>query len=147
MALIASRDSKILSQIAGTEFVIKKTLVSSAITQAGVDVTLVSAIGELLLLDCVVKTGATGLAAGTNFQLLTNNTNGLANFFVETVANLGANKTIDMTGASVTKIRTVLETGKKIQAKSTVADCTGAGTIDIYLRFMRISDYASVSPA
>lgn len=131
----------------GSEFWVKKTLTSSAITQAGVDITGVSTTGELAIEDVIVKTDATGLAAGTNFTISSNNVKGLANVFAETVANLGANKTIDLTGASVTKIRTVLETGKKLTAKSTVADCTGAGTIDIYIKLQRLTAAATIAAA
>ena len=127
--------------------IIKKTLVSSAVVQAGVDITGVSTTGELELVDVIVKTDSTGLAAGTNFEILTDNTNGLANAFVETVANLGASKTMDLNGASVTGIKTVLEVGKKFQAKATVADCTGAGTIDIYLVLRRLADDALIAAA
>ncbi len=131
----------------GTAFWVKKTLVSSAVVQAGVDITGVSATGELAVLDVIVKTNATGLAAGTNFEVCSNNANGLLNIFVETVANLGATKTMDLTGASVTKIRTVLEVGKKLIAKATVADCTGAGTIDVYVRFERLTAGATIAAA
>ncbi len=131
----------------GTEFWVKKTLTSSAIVQAGVDITGVSSAGELAIEDVIVKTNSTGLAAGTNLEICSNNANGLANILVETVANLGANKTMDLTGASVTKIRPVLEVGKKLIAKSTVADCTGAGTIDVYVKFKRLTAAATVAAA
>ena len=123
----------------------KKTIISSNIlTASALDISLVSVNGELAIMDVICKTDATGLAGGTNFQILSNNAKGLANIFVETVANLGANKTIDLTGASVTKIRSVLEVGKKLQVQNTVGNGTGAGTIDIYVRFMRLADYANV---
>jgi hypothetical protein len=139
---------KIYDQTAvGNTFLVKKTLVSSAVVQAGVDITGVSSGGELAIEDIVVKTNGTGLATGTNFVICSDNANGLANIFVETVANLGANKTMDLTGASVTKIRTVLETGKKLIAKSTVADCDGAGTIDIYIKFRALTAGATIAAA
>jgi len=131
----------------GTEFWVKKTLTSSAIVQAGVDITGVSSTGELAITDVIVKTDATGLATGTNFVVCSDNANGLANIFVETVANLAANKTMDLAGASVTKIKTVLSTGKKLIAKSTVADCTGGGTIDVYVKFQRLAAGAIVAAA
>jgi hypothetical protein len=87
----------------------------------------------------ILKTDSTGLAGGTNFVLSSNNAKGLANILVETVANLGANKTVDMFTASVTKIRTVLESGKQLQISNTVGAGTGAGTIDIYVTFRKTS--------
>lgn len=131
----------------GTEFWVKKTLTSSAITQAGVDVTGASSGGALTIADVVLQTDATGLAAGTNLTLETNNTNGVAVFFSTAVSGLGANKTINIDTASVTKIRTVLESGKKITAKMTAADGTGAGTVDVYLKFQRHSSGATVAAA
>jgi len=130
---------------AGQSFWIAKTgVVSSTVTQAGVDITATSTTGPLAIEDVVVQTNGTGLAGGTNFQITLNNASGASVFFAETVANLGANKTVDMTGASVTKIRSVLETGKKLTLKSTVADCTGAGTIDIYVKFRRQTAGANI---
>jgi len=131
----------------GTSFIIKKTLTSSNITQAGVDITGVSSNGELEIEQIICKTDGTGLATGTNFQIYSDNAKGLANIFVETVANLGASKTIDLETASITKQRTVLETGKKLIANSTVADCTGTGTIDIYIKFKRIAAGAIIAAA
>ncbi|MFA5030686.1 MAG: hypothetical protein WC495_03795 [Patescibacteria group bacterium] len=131
----------------GTTFWIKKTMTSSAIlTASNVDITGVSAGGELAIEDVIVKTDGTGLATGTNFELLSNNAKGLANIFVETVANLGASKTMDLDHASVTGLRTVLESGAKLQVHSTVAACDGAGTIDIYVKFRRIAAGAIIAP-
>lgn len=155
--VVANRDGSILERLedlkanggegVGSEFWVKKTLTSSQILQAGVDVTGVSSGGELALTDVVVKTDGTGLAAATNLSLETNNAKGLAAFFVTAVSGLGANKTIDLSGASVTKIKTVVETGKKVVAKATVADATGSGTIDIYLKFQRLAAGATIAAA
>ena len=131
---------------AGADFwLVKKGVVSSTITQAGVDLTLPSVGGDIAVKDVIVKTAATGLATGTNFQITSDNSNGIAVFFAETVANLGANKSIDMTGASVAKIRTTLESGKKFKLSSTGADCTGAGTIDIHILCSRLTAGANVA--
>lgn len=123
---------------AGRQFWIKKTLTSSAIVTAGVDVTGVAS-GEIAIEDVIVKTDGTGLAAMTNFTLTTDNAKGLATFFSTAASGLGANKTIDLAGASVTKIKTVVEDGKKVIAKATAADGTGAGTIDVYLLCRRLA--------
>jgi hypothetical protein len=131
---------------AGSDFwLVKKGVVSSTIVQAGVDLTLPSVGGDIAVKDVIVKTAATGLATGTNFQITSDNANGIAVFFAETVANLGANKSVDMTGASVTKIRTTLESGKKFKLSSTGADCTGAGTIDIHILCSRLTAGANVA--
>jgi len=129
----------------GTEFWVKKTLTSSAIVQAGVDVTGASSAGELAIVGIVLKTDGTGLATGTNFQLTTNNAKGAAVFVAEAVASLGASVTVST--PSITNINNVLESGKKVIAKSTVADCTGAGTIDVYIKFQRLAAGATVVAA
>jgi hypothetical protein len=132
----------------GTEFWVKKTVTSSTITTASaVDITGVSSGGELAILNIVCKTDSTGLAGGTNFQVKSNNTKGLANILAEAVANLGANKTVDLSSASVTKQPTVLESGAKLQVQNTVGDGTGAGTIDIYIHFQRLTAGATISAA
>lgn len=137
-----------LRTAAGTSFVVKKTLTSSAVVQAGVDITAVSTVGDILIEDIVFQTNATGLAAGTNFTVESNNTSGVAVFFSETVANLGANKTESLGTGSVTAGDAfVLETGKKLIAKCTVADCTGAGTVDVYIICRRLADNATLTAA
>ena len=131
---------------AGSEFwLVKKAVVSSTIVQAGVDLTLPSIGGELAIKDIIVKTDATGLAAGTNFQITSDNANGIAVFFATAVSGLGANKTIDLSNASVTKLKSVLESGKKLKLSSTAADCTGAGTIDVYVLCQRLTAGANVA--
>ena len=131
---------------AGTEIVITKTLTSSAVLSAGVDVTAVSTVGGLFLKDWTIRTSSTGLATGTNFTLETNNVNGAAIFCSHAVASLGANILIDKKTATTGK-STYLETGKKIIAKCTVADCTGAGTIAIDLNFVSAVDNAGIAAA
>lgn len=122
------------SSAAGGELLVTKTLTSSAILQTGVDVTGVSSGGGLFLKHWSLRTNGTGLAAGTNFTLETNNALGGAVFASHAVGSLGANVLIDMKTATTGKA-TYLESGKKIIAKCTVADCTGAGTIAIDLLF------------
>lgn len=132
----------------GTSFWIKKTITSSGITFAApVDITGVSSVGELVVDEVILKTDSTGLATGTNFQVLSNNSKGLANILVEAIANLGTNKTITLEDASVTKVKTVLETGKKLQIQNTIADGTGGGTVDIYVKFIRLAAGATIAAA
>lgn len=149
--------AKAVSYRKGSSFWRTYTLTSSNIKTATKGSLTPAATGKLFIRECIVKTDGTGLAGGTNFELLTTNAKGVANFFVETVANLGANVTKVMTAGgdnadtttsdarpSVTALPTVLEAGKKIQYDSTSADCTGAGTIDIHLEFVRLDDGADI---
>lgn len=129
----------------GTEFIVKKSLVSSAITQAGVDVTGVSSVGELEIMDVVLETDGTGLAAGTAVQLKTDNAYGAEIWAQELVANLGASATVSTPSAVNKKV--VVETGKKVTINSTVADCTGAGVLNVYIRFKRIAAGAIIAAA
>ena len=126
-----------------------KTATKLAITQA--------ATGDLAIVQAIVKTDATGLASGTNFIIGSTNAKGLVNIFVETVANLGANITKNLSAGhttgdlttgnanpTVTANLTVLEAGQNLWVNSSSADCTGAGTIDIYVQFERITDNGDV---
>lgn len=126
---------------AGQYIVKKVTVTSSSIPQSGgTDLTIATATGGDMALDNIqLATDSTGLAGGTNFQLVSNNTKGLTTspFMAETVANLGANKSIDMNDASVAKKRIKIESTKAIKANSTVGACTGAGTIDINIIAVR----------
>lgn len=120
----------------GTRVILKKTITSSTITTSAQDLSTTS-LGEFLVDNVVLKTDSTGLAGATNFRILSNNAKGLVAICEETVANLGATKTIDMFTASVVKQRTVLESGKKIQFLGTASAGTGAGTIDVYVSLIR----------
>lgn len=131
----------------GSTFVVKKTLTSSAITQAGVDVTAVSTVGDIQIIDVTIQADATGLAAGTSFTLECNNTKGSAVFLSTAVSGLGANTLMDLDSASVVSKTVVLESGKKVVAKCTVADCTGTGTVDVYLVCRRLNNGASLAAA
>jgi len=134
----------------GSVFWVFKQLTSSDILTTGVPVTGVAAVGEIAIEDWVLKTdAATGLAAGTNFELTTDNARGevAAGFGVETVANLGALKTVDKAETSVTGQNTILEVGKKVIAECTDVNCTGAGTIDVYLKCRRLAAGATLAAA
>lgn len=121
----------------GTMFFLKKTIVSSAITTAAQDLSLL-AFGEVQLSGIILKTDATGLAGGTNFAITTNNTKGLAAVATETFANLGANRTV-ITPSVANNTTTTIENGKKLQFASTVANGTGSGTIDVYFSCRRVT--------
>lgn len=143
----------------GSTFWRTKTITSSAITTAAIDLT-TTATGRLLVRNIIVKADATGLAGGTNFEIKSNNAKGVANIFVETVANLGANTTKAMNGGginadtttsdmtpSVTSLPTVIEPGKKLQYDTTGSAGTGAGTIDVHVQFERIDENADIQAA
>lgn len=123
----------------GTQFWVTKAMTSSNILSASAtDLTLVST-GDLAIREIILQTDATGLAGGTNVNILSNNATGQPIILAEAVANLGANKTVDITTASVTKQPAVLESGKKLQIQSTAAPCTGAGVVTVYIMCERLS--------
>lgn len=133
---------------AGTTFWISKTLISSNIvTATPPDITGVSSGGDLAIRDLIIQSDATGLAGMTALTVATNNVKGVLIFFQTAITALGANGTVDMANASVTKIHTILESGKKLTANRTVADGTGAGTITVYVRFERLTAGATIAAA
>ncbi len=145
-SLIASMLNVEGSLRAGDVFYLNKTVTASTITQAGVDLTGVSTTGAIAIEDVILKTNGTGLAAATNFQIVSNNATGLLLIMAEAVSNLGASKTVQGKLASVTPlVETVLESGKKLTLKATVADATGAGTINITVRCRRMATGATVA--
>jgi hypothetical protein len=131
----------------GTTFWVQKSFASTAIVTAGADLTGASSGGDLEIEEIILRTDATGLATGTNVEIESNNALGLADILVEAVANLGANKTITMDNASVTKIKTILTSTKKLTIKSTVANCDGAGNLHVSVKFRRLAAGATVAAA
>jgi hypothetical protein len=91
--------------------------------------------GDIEIDQIFFSTDSTGLASGTNMEILTDDPIGLAAFFVETVANLGANASIDMTSASVKKQRRIIRNGYHLQIASTSAACTGSGKWSAYVQY------------
>lgn len=142
----------------GERFWVKKTLTSSAITAAALDLTSV-ATGRLAILNVICKTDATGLAGGTNFVIAATNAKGTLNIAVETVANMGANVTKSFGnppagdtstsdgGYTVTQLVSVLEAGKKLQYNITSGPGTGAGTVDVFVQFERMDENAQITNA
>jgi len=96
-----------------------------------------------ILAALVAAAAFAGELGGSRLHMAPDDTVG---FFAETVANLGAKANMDLSGASVAKIRTVIEVGKIIKAKATAADCTGAGTIDVYILLQRLTAGATIAP-
>ena len=122
-----------------------------------VDITTVSAGGELFIEDVVIKTGGVGLATGTTFRVVSNNANGTTTVLLTRISKLGVGRTVslatelaDLVNASPAlgvNAPTVLEAGKKLSVSNTDAASTGAGTIDVYIKFRRMSDTASIKAA
>ncbi len=133
----------------GAQFIVKKTLTSSAVLQAGVDVTGLATGGDILIEDVIFQSDGTGLVTGTNFELKKNGGKGVLTVFSESIAAIGgANKSESLgTGSVVAGDAFVLESGQKLTANSTVADCTGAGTLDIYLICRRVAAGATLAAA
>jgi len=119
------------------ENVLKIAGLSSDIGTVAVSIATVTG-GDVEIEQMILETDVTGLAGGTNVQILTDDAIGQANMLVETVANLGANKTVDMFSASVTKQRKIIRQGKHLQINSTVAACTGAGVWNLYVHYRPI---------
>lgn len=136
-----------LTQGVGEVFWIKKTLTSSAILTTATDLTNQSRRGDLVITDVILKTDGTGLATGTNFVLSVTNSNGDLTLLSTAVSGLGANKTVDLANATVSGMQTVLEVGKKVTFECTGSACTGAGTVDVYLKLERLRQGASVMAA
>jgi hypothetical protein len=149
----ANRDGSVLERLedvrdlqeAGEAFWVTKTLTSSAILTGGVDVTGVSSGGVLTLDEVIATTDATGLAAGTNFTIETNNASGATAGWGETVANLGATKHVSV--GSVFNEKQAIESGKKLVAKCTVGSCTGTGVLTLYLKFIPHTAGATIAAA
>jgi hypothetical protein len=130
--LLANVDTLLNASPALGNVPIQKSFLSSAILASG-PITAFTANGcDWLIEDVLFETDATGLAGGTNLQLSTDNARGkTGTLAAETVTNLGANKRVDATAASVTAgpARFTLEQGQHLKLQSTVAPCTGGGKL------------------
>lgn len=133
-----------VNNMVGAVVGLKKTITSSTITTSAQALT-TNATGDVYIENIVLKTDSTGLAGATNFRILSNNAKGALPIVEETVANLGASKTVDAFTASVVKQRTMLESGKQLQFLGTASAGTGAGTVDVYILYRRLSAGASIS--
>jgi len=124
-----------ISNIDFWTFVIEKKITSSDILTASA-VNIAQFVWNWVIIeDVIARTDSTGLAWGTNFQILAD----WIVFFSETVANLGADTIGDLNSASVTGIKTSVGTWDKyISVQNTVADGTGAWIITIQLVCRRL---------
>lgn len=149
---VAEQVQRIAKETLGATFWLKKTVTSSAILTTNVAITEASTGGELMIEDIIIKSDSTGLAAGSTFRIVTNNAKGTTGVFMHPVNLLGANRTVDMDNAEEYSVRDVnnrviLEEGKTLSVNCTVTACTGAGTIDIYIKFRKLADNASILAA
>jgi hypothetical protein len=120
-------------------FQVQKDIVSSALTTS--DVNIVECIGNgLMIEEVIVRTDATGLAGGTNFQL---KADGVL-FFSTAVAGLGASSAKDLRTASVTGVKVTVPAGAKyITVSNTVAVGTGAGVATVTLKLQKLDGSAT----
>lgn len=112
-------------------YTVKKTVVSSDITTTASNV--FKSVGNgVQVEEVVIITDGTGLAGGTNIILKAD----WITFFETTVASLGADSVVDKDNATESGSKVIIPTGiKNISIESTVADCTGAGEIEIGLTY------------
>jgi hypothetical protein len=99
--------------------------------------------GDIEILNAIFKTDSTGLAGGTNLEINTDNVRGRPEILSETVANLGANKTVDLFSASLVKQRTVIEEGKSIKIGCSGSNCTGTGVWELDIEYRPLVGTAS----
>jgi hypothetical protein len=121
---------------------VQRNVVSSALTTS--DANVFQVVGGGMLVECVVvRTDATGLASGTNFQL---KADGVV-FFSTAVSGLGANSVKDIKNASVTGSQVTIPPGTKyITVSNTSAAGTGAGVATITLGCRRLDGNSSIEP-
>lgn len=144
---LRSQILKAITRFSGSTFFIVKTIISSDITVAAQDLTTV-ATGRLLIEDIIVKTDSVGLAGATNFRILSDNDKGELAILESVVSGLDGNKTFSLKNPnaqpSVVSEPTVLEAGKKLQFLGTSSPGSGAGTIDVIIKFRRIDKNATL---
>ena len=164
IAEIAQAVHDLTSRGLGTDFWLGTTVVSSGIVKATLQLTQVSTGGDLVVEDIILKTNGVGLTGGDTLQIVCDNVKGTLLILGEAVSRLGVNKTTDMaamvayqavqdynkTGGSAgtaKNCKTVLESGKRIGIKSDQTANTGAGTIDVFIKFRRLAADADVKLA
>lgn len=157
MANFKNDVARIAKDIVGATFWVKKTVTSSAVLTTSVDITTPAAGGELFIEDVVIKSDTTGLATGTTFRVVSDNSKGTTTIFLTRVSKLGVSKHVsfdselnDPINASQSlsvNTPTVLEIGKKLSVSNTDTAATGAGTIDIYIKFRKLSDASKIVAA
>lgn len=130
---------------AGCAYIGTFPLVSSAILASAAS-TVATASGSIQIDQVILETGSTGLAACTNISVTTTNTKGLLTLFAEAASNLGANRNVQATAASVTAMKPfVIEDTKLIKIQATGVDCTGAGTLNLIFIGKRVTAAATLN--
>ncbi len=135
--------------------VITSTIVSSTIpddgggTPTGAPIT-GAASGDLMLEEIIMQTdAATGLAGGTTMQIISDNTDGLTGvttpIWDEATASLGIGATINNGSADLNLLPIMLEAGKKLYINCDDAVGTGAGTVEIIMKFMQVTPGATIA--
>lgn len=134
---------------AGKQFIVQKSLTSSAIVTGGVDVTGTASGGDVLIENILLETDGTGLATGTNFTIEKDGGTGVLTFLSQVITGLDeGNEQVDMKNASVVSSQfAILDSGQKLVAKCTGSSCTGSGVIDVTLVCRRIADTSAVAAA
>lgn len=138
-----------LRTMAGTTFVVSKTVVASAIVAAGIDLTAVSTVGAILIEDVVIQNAGTQMdsaANGATLELYTDNVAGSGSFITDAEAKLLANVVLS-TPTHTTNSKVVLETGKKVKVKATGEDFTSAGNVTFHIICRRLADNAGLAAA
>lgn len=115
---------------------------SSALTTSFVNKLLVIG-APIIVEDVIVETDGTGLAGATLFQVKKSDTTGNSIMFSEAVANLGANKTYDLSSATI-KNRSVCNANTYIGVLGTASAGTGAGVARVTIRYRKTDENSKI---
>jgi len=113
------------------------TGLSSDLTTVAQNLALVTG-GDVSIENILFETDATGLAGGTTLEFLTDDPIGLAVFASIAVSLLGANKSCNMVGGTVTftvAVPRTIRPGYHLQILGTAAAGTGAGVWRMYVTY------------
>lgn len=117
-------------------------VVSSTLTTSFANKILV--IGSPIMVeDVIVETDGTGLAGATLFQVKKSDTVGNSIIFSEAVSNLGANKTYDLSTATI-KNRSTCAANTYIGVLGTASAGTGAGVARVTIKFRRTDSNSQI---
>jgi hypothetical protein len=141
---------------ADTCIVITKDITSSNIPDDGGGTPLAApltgaASGDLLLEEIIMQCDATGLAGPTTIQVVCDNVKGLTGATVpiwdEATANLGANTKINNSDADVNQLPIMLEDTKKLYINGDSGVGTGAGVVEVIMKFRKVTPDATIAAA
>lgn len=151
---VLERQEYIQNALEGSYITVQSTVVSSGIpnnTQTAGAIT-GAASGALLLREIHITTDSTGLAGPTNFEISTDNADGLtgagAPIVLEAAAGVGASKCWSAASDATTEYLPLnLESGKKLYIHGDDAAGTGAGEAIVTMVFQRVSAGSSITAA